>query len=145
MIHKTKVKCDIGLGLGGESQGGLYMTLFYKQLLWSPRFSSVGLLLSESLGLCQAGVLCVCGHRGTVGGGLCYAWLYHCTVLPLVILPILWRGGCKRTAGLSVTFMFIPGVGWNNCELYFPLCGTEERLVLLIIEIIQRLSTTFLF
>lgn len=64
MIHKTKVKCDIGLGLGGESQGGLYMTLFYKQLLWSPRFSSVGLLLSESLGLCQAGVLCVCGCRG---------------------------------------------------------------------------------
>lgn len=51
---------------------------------------------------------------------------------------------CKGAAGLSLTFMFIPGVGWNNCELYFPLCGIKQRLMLLIIEIIQRVSTTFL-
>lgn len=51
---------------------------------------------------------------------------------------------CKGAACFSLTFMFIPGVGWNNCELYFPLCGIKQRLMLLIIEIIQRVSTIFL-
>lgn len=96
MIHKTKVKCDLGSGLGGESQGGLYMTLFYKQLLCSPRFSSVGPLLSESLSLCQAGVVCVCGRRGTVGGGLCHVWLCHCLLSCLLsFFPFCGKAGAK--------------------------------------------------
>lgn len=45
----------------------------------------------------------------------------------------------KGAAGLSFPLMFIPAVGWNNCELYFPLCGTEQRRVLLIIEIISAI------
>lgn len=51
---------------------------------------------------------------------------------------------CKWAAGISLTLMFIPGVRWNNRELYFPLCGIKQRLLLVITEIIQRLSTTFL-
>ena len=46
---QTTAKCDIGLGLGGESRGVLYFTLFYKQLLFGPWFNSMGLFLSELL------------------------------------------------------------------------------------------------
>lgn len=59
----------------------------------------------------------------------------------LAPLPFCGQAGVsrrERAAGLSVAFVFIPGVGRNNCELYFPLCGPARRLVLLIIEIITE-------
>lgn len=35
---------------------------------------------------------------------------------------------CNGPVGLSLTLILIPGVEWNNCELYFPFCGLKRIL-----------------
>lgn len=122
--------------------------IFRKQLLLNSRCHSLGLFLSGLLGFLlragfvAAGALGPCGKLASPG----MSWLapLPCLLSFFVLCGKAGVSPCKGAAGLSLTFVFIPGVGWNNRELYFPLCGIKQRLVLLIIESIQRVSTTFL-
>lgn len=151
MIHKTNIKCDIGLGLGGESCGVLTWYYFINNYSSAQvfRFESVGLFLSEFLSFLPKVWFVSVNSLGQCGKLALSSMSSLASLSSLLSFFFPFRGKpCvsphKGAAGLSLTLMFIPAVGWNNCELYFPLCGTEQRLVLLIIEVIQRLSTTFL-
>lgn len=78
MIHKTNIKCDIGLGLGGESCGVLTWYYFINSYSSAQvfRFKPVGLFLSE-LAFCQRCDLFLWIHWDNVGSWLCQVGL-HC-------------------------------------------------------------------
>lgn len=104
---------------------------FYKQLLFSLWFSSVGPFLSGLLSFlpksqCVADCM---GRMWKLGlSSLSSTALLSC--LARVILRLLWQGSwvpAQGGVGLPGTLVFIPGVGWNICELYFPHVGLNRH------------------
>lgn len=134
--------------LGGKAWSSLPECLyFYKQLLYPVvQFRGpVSLWVTE---LSDKGTMCLCDCIGTM-------WKLGLSSLSSPALlsfschsssPLVARLVCPRAMGRGFTsnLNVYPWSWMEHLWTLFSICGTEQRLVLLIIEITQRLSTTFL-
>lgn len=100
---------------------------FHGHLPFGLLFRSLGLFLAE---FCQRWFPPVhvlgCDGNPVVGSSssLLPSRLYSLSSLFCGMVGFLFH--CKGPMGLSLTLIFIPGVEWNNCELYFPFCGLKR-------------------
>lgn len=97
---------------------------FYKQLLFSLWFNSVGLFLPK---VCFVSVnaLGQCGNLASSS----MSSLASLSFLLSFFFPFRGKACVSQgrgAVGLLLTLMCIPGLGWNYCVLYFPLCGTGD-------------------